>query len=73
MRYRRGIRLMTIIRKVVFVFWVIDSLGLAWLFGDMIAHGELIPESLALARYLGAIWGGLALIWGWMFWRGEKE
>lgn len=61
------------IRRVLVTLLLVDSLALVWLFGDMLAHGELIPENLAVARYLGAGWGGLAVVWGWMSWRARKN
>jgi len=61
------------IRKLLLILLVVDSSVLVWLFGDMLAHFELIPGNLGIARYLGAVWGGLALTWGCMAWSARKN
>ena len=59
-------------RKSLRILWAIDSIALAWLFGYMILYGSN-SERAALAGDLGVIWGVLAVICGWMFWKSKQS
>jgi hypothetical protein len=45
--------------KILLAIWILDSAGLALLFGSMILHGRT-PEDVDLAEQLGRIWGACA-------------
>jgi hypothetical protein len=48
----------------VLIFWLIDTVALLWLFGDILLHGDT-PDATDFAGDLGMIWGALAGICGW--------